>query len=56
MSADSPDSCFARKVFIKRESDLSLMPEGLQPALSVQDFADLASFLESLKEPVQAKP
>jgi putative membrane-bound dehydrogenase-like protein len=38
----------------RKESELSLMPEGLQASLSVQDFADLASFLESLKEPAAA--
>ena len=40
----------------KQQSELSLMPEGLQSALPLQDFADLASFLESLKESDPAKP
>jgi putative membrane-bound dehydrogenase-like protein len=35
----------------RKESDLSLMPEGLNTGLSLQDFADIVSFLESLKEP-----
>ena len=34
----------------QKESDLSLMPEGLNTGLSLQDFADIISFLESLKE------
>jgi putative heme-binding domain-containing protein len=35
----------------RKESELSLMPEGLNTGLSLQDFADIVSFLESLKEP-----
>jgi putative heme-binding domain-containing protein len=35
----------------RKESELSLMPEGLNTGLSLQDFADLVSYLESLKEP-----
>jgi putative membrane-bound dehydrogenase-like protein len=34
----------------KKESDVSLMPEGLNTGLSLQDFADIISYLESLKE------
>ncbi|HLY10101.1 MAG TPA: HEAT repeat domain-containing protein, partial [Planctomycetota bacterium] len=34
----------------QKESDVSLMPEGLNTGLSLQDFADIISFLESLKE------
>lgn len=34
----------------KKESELSLMPEGLNTGLSLQDFADIVGFLESLKE------
>jgi putative heme-binding domain-containing protein len=34
----------------RRESDVSLMPEGLNTGLSLQDFADLVAFLESLRE------
>ena len=34
----------------KKEAELSLMPEGLNTGLSLQDFADIVSFLESLKE------
>ncbi len=35
----------------RKESDLSLMPEGLNTGLSLQDFADIVIYLESLKEP-----
>lgn len=35
---------------LKKESQLSLMPEGLQGGLSLQDFADLTGYLESLKD------
>ncbi|HVR84506.1 MAG TPA: HEAT repeat domain-containing protein, partial [Planctomycetota bacterium] len=34
----------------RKQSELSLMPEGLNTGLSLQDFADIISFLESLKE------
>lgn len=34
----------------KKEAELSLMPEGLNTGLSLQDFADIVSYLESLKE------
>jgi putative heme-binding domain-containing protein len=34
----------------RKESELSLMPEGLNTGLSLQDFADIVSYLESLKE------
>src|SRR6185295_12173521 len=34
----------------RKEAELSLMPEGLNTGLSLQDFADIVSFLESLKE------
>jgi putative heme-binding domain-containing protein len=34
----------------RREAELSLMPEGLNTGLSLQDFADIVSYLESLKE------
>jgi len=34
----------------RKEADLSLMPEGLNTGLSLQDFADIVSYLESLKE------
>lgn len=33
----------------RRNSDNSLMPEGLHSGLSLQDFADLVTYLESLK-------
>lgn len=35
-------------------SDVSLMPEGLQAGLSLQDFTDLISYLVTLKEPVNS--
>jgi len=33
----------------RRNSELSIMPEGLQAALTLQEFADLIAYLESLK-------
>ena len=37
-------------------SDLSLMPEGLNTGMSLQDFADVIAFLESLKDkPIEPK-
>jgi hypothetical protein len=40
----------------RRPGDLSPMPEGLQVGLSLQEFSDLVSYVESLKEPaVEAK-
>jgi putative heme-binding domain-containing protein len=33
----------------RAESDLSLMPDGLNTGLSLQDFADLVAYLETLK-------
>ncbi len=40
----------------QRQSQLSMMPEGLFQTMSTQDFADLISYLESLKEkPKDAK-
>ncbi|MBI3856382.1 MAG: c-type cytochrome, partial [Planctomycetes bacterium] len=35
----------------RKESELSLMPEGLNTGLSLQDFADIVAYLETLKEP-----
>ncbi len=41
----------------KKVSDVSLMPNGLAEGLSQDDFADLVSYLETLKEkPPAAKP
>ncbi|HSH17152.1 MAG TPA: hypothetical protein VLD18_14010, partial [Verrucomicrobiae bacterium] len=37
------------KVASRRNSDFSLMPEGLQSALTLEQFAGLISYLESLK-------
>ena len=34
----------------RKESELSLMPEGINTGLSLQDFADIVGYLESLKE------
>ena len=33
----------------RRASAISLMPEGLQSALSLEEFADLIAYLQSLK-------
>jgi putative heme-binding domain-containing protein len=33
----------------RRLTDLSSMPDGLQTALTLEDFADLIAYLESLK-------
>jgi putative heme-binding domain-containing protein len=38
----------------QRGSTVSLMPEGLQASLTLQEFADLIEFLVSLKEPAQS--
>jgi cytochrome c1 len=38
----------------RKESPLSAMPEGLEQALSTQEFADLIAYLQSLKEPAPA--
>lgn len=35
----------------RRPSGVSLMPEGLNSGLSLQDFADLVAYLETLKKP-----
>jgi putative heme-binding domain-containing protein len=47
----------AQKIVVKKSdvksrkvSELSAMPEGLEQAMSPQDFADLISYLETLKE------
>ena len=37
------------KVDTRRNSEFSLMPEGLQAALTLEQFAGLISYLESLK-------
>src|SRR5262249_153992 len=36
----------------RRESDISLMPEGLVQTMTIQDLADLLSFLTTLRRPV----
>ncbi|MCF7764917.1 MAG: PQQ-dependent sugar dehydrogenase [Verrucomicrobia bacterium] len=38
----------------QRGSDLSLMPEGLQAGLAMQEFTDLISYLVTLKQPVHS--
>ena len=38
-------------IFQRRTSEISLMPEGLQSGLTLQDFADLVEYLVSLKQP-----
>jgi hypothetical protein len=40
----------------RRASDLSLMPEGLHVGLTVEDFADLIAYLESLKAAERKQP
>jgi len=40
----------------RRASAISLMPEGLQSALSLEEFADLIGYLESLKTGHAAAP
>jgi len=44
-----------KEIESRKQSDLSLMPDGLQIGLSLQDFADLIAYLENLKDqPVHA--
>ena len=43
-----------RDIEQQRGSDISLMPEGLQTALSRQEFADLIEYLFTLKQPENA--
>ncbi len=38
------------QIVTRAEGKLSVMPEGLQAAMSLSDFADLVAYLESLKE------
>src|SRR5205085_4970444 len=40
----------------RRASAISLMPEGLQSALTLEEFADLIAFLQSLKSAHGAAP
>jgi hypothetical protein len=39
----------ASRIVSNQPSTVSLMPEGLENALTVQDFRDLLAFLRSLK-------
>ena len=38
-----------REIRERRKSELSLMPEGLQAGLSLEQFTDLIAYLESLR-------
>src|SRR5436305_13492787 len=43
-----------KQIESRKQNELSLMPEGLQVGLSVQEFSDLCTYVESLKDqPVQ---
>src|SRR5262245_28306052 len=44
----------SRDVRAQRGSDVSLMPEGLQAGLSLQEFTDLIEYLVTLKQPESA--
>ena len=44
----------ARDIKTRRPSPLSLMPEGVHSALTVQEFADLLEFLTTLRQPANA--
>ncbi len=39
----------------RKRSDVSLMPNGLAQGLTLDDFADLIAYLETLKNPDQSK-
>jgi putative heme-binding domain-containing protein len=55
MTADGKTSRIATaEIKEQRGSKLSLMPEGLHTAFSLQEFADLVQFLASLREPANA--
>jgi putative membrane-bound dehydrogenase-like protein len=49
-SEEKPNRLRKSEIAARRLSERSLMPDGLQAALSLQDFADLISFLESLQD------
>jgi putative heme-binding domain-containing protein len=44
-----PRSIPKAKIKARRPTELSLMPEGLEAGLSLEGFADLLSYLESLR-------
>jgi putative heme-binding domain-containing protein len=45
-----------KQIETRKTSELSLMPDGMQFGLSKQDFSDLVSYVESLKDkPAAAK-
>ena len=55
MTADGKTSRIATaEIKEQRGSKLSLMPEGLHTAFSLQEFADLVQFLTGLREPANA--
>jgi putative heme-binding domain-containing protein len=55
--ADAKTTTVAKAEIEERKvSDVSIMPNGLAEGLSKQDFADLVSFLETLKDKPPAKP
>lgn len=43
-----------RDIVERRTSTTSLMPEGLESAFTLQEFADLVSYLETLRQPASA--
>jgi putative heme-binding domain-containing protein len=55
MNADGKLISIARSdIKVQRGSALSLMPEGLQEGLSLQEFTDLTEYLASLQQPESA--
>ena len=55
MEADGVKRTFAaRDIKEQRGTNLSLMPEGLQAGLSLQEFTDLIEYLVTLKQPESA--
>jgi len=38
-------------IAVRKLSNLSMMPEGLQTGLKPEEFVDVVAYLESLKEP-----
>jgi putative heme-binding domain-containing protein len=56
MGGDGKLTRFLRKEIVQEQpSEISLMPEGLQSGLSLEEFADLIEFLVSLKQPENSK-
>ncbi len=50
-----PHKIAANDIEEKQKSSLSLMPNGLKDGLTLQDFADIVAYLESLKQAPEAK-